>query len=150
MSSRTIWVIKKKRTGLGRRHVAIFGPNADDPDANLMENESTSTVCPGTVIHVVGSPMTGFCHEFKRNCDTSSEEENVESAVLLGSIDSKYIIDPKHRTFSLDQNALGKGTLDDLALKIPAPRPTKDFLNPANAVSDPSSLMHRLMYQLFQ
>ena len=130
MSLRPIWLIKSKRAGTGRKHIALFIPIAAHAGRQPLDG---SPECKGTKIHVVGSPVTGYCHEFQRNY-TSSTDQNLESAVRVARLDSKCIVDGPGDAFSIDQEALRKGMLDDMALKVPAPRLTKDYLNPANAV----------------
>ena len=130
MAERPVWIIKSKRSQSGRRHMAIFIPNLDC--LNEDPNDKSKT-CLGTKIHVTGAPMVGFCHEFQRNY-SPTYDNTFDFAVKLASIDSTYVKDPPYATFSADQTALGKGLVDDLAFRVPAPAITKDYLNPANAV----------------
>ena len=130
MAERPLYILKSKRSASGRRHMSIFVPNADCID---MDPNDKTAPCRGTKIHVTGAPMAGFCHEFQRNYNCSGDK-TFDSATRLASIDAKYIVDPQHATFSVDQEALGKDLLDGLALRIPSPPLTKNYLDPANMV----------------
>ena len=130
MSYRPVYLLKYQATGQGRKHVAIFIPNAAHVDKNPTDRNSG---CLGTIIHVIGAPMSGFAHQFKRNYN-SSESRNLESGTNLGSVDSRHVHDPSTTQFSTDQQSSGANMLDDLALRVPAPPISPDWMNPANAV----------------
>lgn len=64
MSHLPVWLGKFRYAPSQRAHFAIWIPNAEhaevDPNDRPFE-------CKGTLINLVGLPMSGYCHEFKRN-----------------------------------------------------------------------------------
>jgi hypothetical protein len=94
---------------------------------------SKTETCKGTVIHVVGNPMAGFFHEFKRNYNTYASK-SLGTVVLLGYIQESLHVDPSSSAFSTDVVALG--SLDAAALQVPAPGQS-DVRAPVDGVSVP-------------
>jgi hypothetical protein len=125
MASRPIYLFVYSRTPKARGHFAIFVPN----DAN--QTPSTGQPCKGTIIHVVGNPLQGFYHEFKRNYDTYDELRPM-TMVLLGSIQHSLVADPGTDDYSTDQ--CGRGALDAAALQVRPPGKS-DVRAPVDGVS---------------
>ena len=119
MASRPVYLLIDGRTSKARGHFATFIPNASDINQTPSQNQP----CTGTVIHVVGNPMIGFHHEFKRNYNTASSTSfrSLAPAILLGSVQQSLHADPPSSTtnFSTDTSALG--ALDVAALQVPCP-----------------------------
>ncbi|KND87420.1 hypothetical protein TOPH_07924 [Tolypocladium ophioglossoides CBS 100239] len=94
MAQRPVWLAKSRGSKSQRSHFAIFIPNAADAtkDPNVRSDS-----CKGTLIHVVGTPMNGYGHEFKRNYDCSPSQ-SLEKLVHIGCVNSDYIVDPPTET----------------------------------------------------
>lgn len=78
--------------------------------------------------------MVGFNHEFKRHWN-ASEDAQVERLVLLGHIDSIHApteIEPV--AFALEEKP--RGLLETLAVRVPPPRVSENFLAPVDGVGD--------------
>lgn len=129
MPSRPVWLAKSRISKSQRAHFAIWILNAADASK---DPNTRSVPCRGTVIHVVGSPMAGYQHQFKRNHACGSAQD-LESLVQIGSVDSAYVTDPPTYVYSEDDTAIGQ--LDAMALRIPAPRRSENFMAPVNDVS---------------
>ncbi|KAK4237714.1 hypothetical protein C8A03DRAFT_15779, partial [Achaetomium macrosporum] len=102
------------RTSKSRGHFAIFIPNASDID----QTPSKGQPCKGTVIHVVGNPLRGFYHEFKRSYNPYDELRPM-AVVPLGYIQHPLVLDPSTDEYSTDQR--GMGAHDAAALQVPPP-----------------------------
>ncbi|KAI1774801.1 hypothetical protein F4818DRAFT_418984 [Hypoxylon cercidicola] len=129
MSHRPIYLAKFRQASHQRAHFGIFVPNINHSpeDPNI---KSAKVI--GTVYHVVGAPMCGYIHEFKRNYDVydGSDTEDLEKLVPLGSVDSRYIYEPTTTKFSKDDTP--RAELDTIALRVPAPGLSKNFMAPVN------------------
>lgn len=130
MADRPVYLAKFRSSPNQRAHFAIYVPNADHAEKDI---SSMSTHSLGTLIHVIGAPMTGFFHEFKRNYDPT-QSAFLQDIVRIASINSEHIRDPENSTLSKDNVAMGR--LDFLALQLSAPRISQNFLAPINHVSD--------------
>ena len=128
MSFRPIYLAVFRRTTSQRAHFAIFIPNAECVQNDL---DDRSIPCLRTLIHVIGTPMSGYAHEFKRNYN-GTESVELTKMVRLGSVDSTCITDPPNKTFSKESTALGR--LDAIALQELAPRASQNFMAPVNDV----------------
>jgi hypothetical protein len=123
MSLRPIYLLVDGRTSKSGGHFAIFIPNAPE-NANQPPSSSSTTnpsCCTGTVIHVVGNPLIGFHHEFKRNYNTSDGDafRSLATPILLGHVDPSLHADPTIPGFTTDTTPLG--SLDAAALQVPCP-----------------------------
>lgn len=130
MATRLVWLAKSRNSKAQRAHFAVFIPNtahaAQDPN-------DRSIPCLGTQIHVVGTPMTGYVHEFKRNFDAASSPD-IERLVRLCEVESSIVVDPESDAgFSTD--SAPRGRLDREALRVPAPGRNENFMAPVNDVS---------------
>jgi hypothetical protein len=123
-----VYLFVSGRTSKARGHFAIFIPNASDEEKTPSKTEP----CTGTVIHVVGNPMIGFSHEFKRNYNTSDDLKSLVRVVLLGHIQESLHVDSSSGTFSTD--VLPLGPLDAAALQVPVPG-RSDVRAPVDGVS---------------
>jgi hypothetical protein len=111
-----------------RAHFAIFIPNGEDIEKDPNDREAK---CTGHQIHVTGEPFNGYYLEFKRNHSVGAERD-LEKAVLIGHVESKYVVDTEDRKFVPNQRVLG--TLDTVAASIPAPGPNEDVRAPVNDI----------------
>ncbi|KAK5123974.1 hypothetical protein LTR85_002171 [Meristemomyces frigidus] len=130
MSRRPIYLAISRLNRSQRAHFAIFVPNEADADKDPNDRDVT---CKGTLIHVVGTPMTGFVHEFKRNHDCG-QAQPPRTVVNLGSVDAAHISKPSYKTPSGDD--IGWGALDKIALQVAAPRKSEDSLAPVDDLSN--------------
>lgn len=128
MAQRPVWLAKSRGSRSQRAHFSIFVPNA--ADAAIDPNAGSS--CKGTVIHVVGAPMAGYGHEFKRNHDPSTSQD-LENMVRIGWVNSEHVADPP--TDDASQDDIPVGRMDAEALRVPAPRRNENFMAPVNDVS---------------
>lgn len=142
MAHRPVWLAKRRSSRSQRAHFAIFVPNAADAtkDPNVR-----SVPCKGTSIHVVGAPMAGFQHEFKRN-DDCGPDQDLETLVQIGWVNSDHVFDPPTDAFSTDDTPMGR--LDAEALRVPAPRRSENFMAPVNDVSFSSAARTQDMFWL--
>jgi hypothetical protein len=115
----TIYLLSFSATR-GARHWAIFIPNA---------NSSTK----GKVIHVTGSPFTGFGLEFKRNYDLDKTKRSYVITVLA-TVHDEHITDvPGDGKASIDITAYD--TLEMEAKKVDAPVASRTPLDPSVSLS---------------
>lgn len=82
----------------------------------------------GTIIHVVGSPFTGFGLEFKRNYDLATTKRGYEKTPLANVNDDAVVDNPGDQK-STDVTA--RDTLESEAKKIDAPTASRTPLDPA-------------------
>lgn len=119
MSTRTLHLVAFRQSARQRTHFAIFVPS----DAN-----STT----GTLIHVVGIPMTGYTLEFKRNyCPEGSNQPYTTTPI--GQVYSNLIVDSVTTVRSADDRP--NGNIEVVASQVPPPRISANFLQPVNVVS---------------
>ncbi|KAL9114743.1 MAG: hypothetical protein Q9227_001422 [Pyrenula ochraceoflavens] len=119
MSTRTVSLISSRNTPAQRAHFAIFVPSAI-PDM-------------GTVIHVVGTPMTGYQLEFKKNYQPRLSPEPY-TIHQIGQVNVQHIGDPTTTTPSIDSTPIG--ALELAASQISAPRVSQNFLAPVNDITN--------------
>lgn len=81
----------------------------------------------GTRIHVTGSSLSGFTHEFVRSYDLS-DESRAYKLLPLPDVDSEFVTDSGVERGSCDQdngaettNARPASELERIALEVPAP-----------------------------
>lgn len=80
MAYRPIWLAKSRQTSLERAHFALLVPN--DEYIHKDPNDSGGA-CIGTKFHVVGAPMVGYMHQFKRGWDCNTSQ-GLEKMVRIG------------------------------------------------------------------
>ncbi|KAK3900204.1 hypothetical protein C8A05DRAFT_36168 [Staphylotrichum tortipilum] len=109
------------RTPKARGHFALFLPNSPSksPPGSV-----------GTVIHVVGNPLLGFFHEFKRNFNTA-DAKWPGKAVLLGYLLQDVHQDPESEGVWIGN--LAEGVLEREALEVEVP-PRGDVRAPVDGV----------------
>jgi hypothetical protein len=90
--------------------------------------------CRGTVIHVVGTPISGYVLEFKRNYECSTSR-SLQQVVLLGSVNEEHVYDPPYADFRLDSTP--RSTMEREATAVPPPRGNQDVRAPVDGVSIP-------------
>jgi hypothetical protein len=79
MAPRTIYLLAFRPGPRQRPHFAIWVPTAADPKV-------------GSLIHVVGAPVAGFSHEFKRGYDPTQTNQRYQ-IWPIGQVDSSHIVD---------------------------------------------------------
>ena len=123
-----IWILKWKLKvrERGRKHMAIFIPNPQYRQVNL----TSSTNCIGTLLHVVGSPLSGFVLNVRLNWNRAMTD-NVESSHFIASVDGKYAPEPATTNF-VAQDSNPTLPLGRLATSVRPPGPSS---NTADAVS---------------
>ncbi|KAF2757270.1 hypothetical protein EJ05DRAFT_500813 [Pseudovirgaria hyperparasitica] len=126
MTYSPVWLCKYRRSSNMRYHFALFIPNK----AYVSQNpQDKNEVCKGTIIHVVGAPMAGYSHEFKRNYDTSTSDQ-LRGLVHIGHVDQGLVYEPPTEDFSRHSSAMS--SLERVALQIQAPRASENFMAPVN------------------
>lgn len=128
MYYRPVYLAVFRRSEAKRARFAIFIPNAGSA---AKDPNNRSIPCRGTLIHVVGTPVSGYGHEFRRNYDCTQPSE-LKKMVRLGWVDSSCIADPLHKTYSKDY--ISMGWLDYAALQVPAPCGGQDLTAPVDGV----------------
>lgn len=122
MTSRTIYLISSRNAEIQRAHFAIFVPAAAEPEQ-------------GTLIQVVGAPMTGYILEFKRNYSPVNDTQEHYSMIQLGDVDTGNIVDSTTDNKSTDFEP--KGEIEVAASRVVPPGISENFLAPVNDVSLP-------------
>ncbi|EFE43416.1 hypothetical protein TRV_01801 [Trichophyton verrucosum HKI 0517] len=120
MTPRPLYLVTFRTGPSQRKHFAIFLPNEGDSQQ-------------GTVIHVVGAPMAGYQHEFKRNYNpfTSAIFHTVTE---IAQIDDCHIANPQTKDFQKDSTP--KGDLEIAASQVRPPPISQNFLAPVDGVTN--------------
>ena len=126
MSPRPIWLAKFRNALSQRVHFAIWVPSADDASKDPNDRSSQSK---GTLINVVGTPMTGYAHEVKKNY-ICTEASDLERLVRIGFADLADGTQESSEHRSVTEQ------LEAVAMQIPPPSTSENFLAPVNNVSD--------------
>ncbi|KJK61349.1 hypothetical protein P875_00042401 [Aspergillus parasiticus SU-1] len=116
MAPRTIYLNSTRSSKTQRAHFAIWVPSAQQPTS-------------GSLINVVGAPMIGFAHEFKRCYEPAKSTEPYEMWPI-GEVDSVHIFDWPEGGCSIRTDP--KGDLEIAAAQVPAPGISRDFMAPVN------------------
>ncbi|KAK6810876.1 hypothetical protein RU639_013329 [Aspergillus parasiticus] len=116
MAPRTIYLNSTRSSKTQRAHFAIWVPSAQQPTS-------------GSLINVVGAPMIGFAHEFKRCYEPAKSTEPYEMWPI-GEVDSAHIFDWPEGGCSIRTDP--KGDLEIAAAQVPAPGISRDFMAPVN------------------
>ncbi|OAL69832.1 hypothetical protein A7D00_5871 [Trichophyton violaceum] len=93
MASRPLYLVAFRGAPSQRKHFAIFLPNEGETEK-------------GTVIHVVGAPMAGYQHEFKRNYNPFMSK-TFHAVVQIGQIDKSHIAYPQGDNFEKSDTPIG-------------------------------------------
>ncbi|KAK3709395.1 hypothetical protein LTR37_010956 [Vermiconidia calcicola] len=126
MSSYVLYLAKFRFASSQRAHFAVFIPNHGDGD----EDSNDVSVRPvGTLINVVGTAMTGYVLETKRNHDCRASAD-FETCVRLGTVQSKPTNARPKGTASHEGELLER--LEEVAGRLPPPRKSENFLAPVN------------------
>ncbi|CRG89793.1 hypothetical protein PISL3812_06832 [Talaromyces islandicus] len=124
MPPRTIYLISSRNASFQRAHFAIFVPSEANP-------------AQGSLINVVGAPMTGYQLEFERNY--SIPPENCE-VVPIGQVDSSNVVDSTTITPNQGQTTnkdfTPQGNLEIAASQVPAPGVSANFMAPVKDVTN--------------
>ncbi|KAF4553642.1 Hypothetical protein D9617_6g093730 [Elsinoe fawcettii] len=110
-----VWLLKFQPAPRQRHHFAIFIPYKSCAGADPRASGAT---CKGTQIHVVGTPMGGFIHEFKRDFDCTASNSCVK-AVRLGDMDAA-LADEHNGGYVKEDRP--RSQIDRLALTVQPPR----------------------------
>ncbi|KAF2134433.1 hypothetical protein P153DRAFT_362202 [Dothidotthia symphoricarpi CBS 119687] len=118
MSTFTLYLLVYLGQAGQRSHFAIW--LADDEGGDV-----------GTVIHVVGSPMSGFALQFKRRY-APKQTARAHVLVPIGLINAQHV-----HTFEGNRGVDTTPTsdLEHVAAEIQPPRASKDFMAPVNDVT---------------
>lgn len=120
--------VRQNRFNGSRAHWGIFIPSktktADEPDDG--ENGDNDF---GKVIHVTGTPFTGYGLEFKRNYDLS-ETGRAWRKYALATLDEKYVETSVHGDGKFCIDVTPQDVLEAEAKKIDPPGPSPEPLNP--------------------
>ncbi|CAG7947003.1 unnamed protein product [Penicillium olsonii] len=115
MATRTIYLLTWRSFSSQRAHFSIFVPSAADQK--------------GTLIHVIGTPMTGYSLEFRRNFSLTTPPRH-QCMLPIGKTDACNISDPVHATETTDSSPRGK--IEIAASQVPAPGINENFMAPVN------------------
>jgi hypothetical protein len=85
----------------------------------------------GTLIHVVGSPMTGSALQFRRRYAPKDDDRHPR-VLRVGEIETQHIHDYEGER---GEDITSKGSLEGVAAQIQPPRPSENFRAPINDVS---------------
>ncbi|BAE65154.1 unnamed protein product [Aspergillus oryzae] len=118
MAPRTIYLISTRSSKTQRAHFAIWVPSAQQPTS-------------GSLINVVGAPMIGFAHEFKRCYEPAGSTEPYE-IWPIGEVDSAHIFDWPEGGCNIRTDP--KGDLEIAAAQVPAPGVSRDTMAPVDHV----------------
>ncbi|KAL4796725.1 hypothetical protein BDV19DRAFT_387918 [Aspergillus venezuelensis] len=113
--------ITSRQSPRQRSHFAIFIP-------------SPSTPTTGTLINVVGAPMTGFYHEFKRGYNPEKDSLDPYESHALVKVRDSHIFDLPEDVRRTDNEP--KGDMERAGVQIPAPRASENFLAPINGTTN--------------
>jgi hypothetical protein len=84
----------------------------------------------GTLIHVVGSPMTGFALQFRRRYSPNDDDRH-PALVRVGEIDAQHVHNFEGER---GEDTTPRGKLEELAAQIQPPRLSENFMAPVNDV----------------
>ena len=84
------------------------------------QSETRSDACRGIIIHVVGDSISGFSHQFKRNCNTA-----INNPLLIWTPTYAYAV----------EEHTARRELNNLALRMDPPRVSANFLAPVDNIS---------------
>ncbi|KAL4960401.1 uncharacterized protein BDV14DRAFT_145804 [Aspergillus stella-maris] len=118
---RAIYLLTSRQSPRQRSHFAIFIP-------------SPSTPSTGTLINVVGAPMAGFYHEFKRGYNPERDSIEPYKTHTLGNVRDSHIFDSPEDVRRTETEP--KGDLERAAVQIPAPRASENFLAAVNETTN--------------
>lgn len=142
--------VKPNRFNGSRAHWGIYIPNKPTPNLPTTspttakpgfdggDTASTAEFTIGKVIHVTGTPFTGYGLEFKRNYDLASTGRGWKK-YLLAVIDDRHVSVTEASgdddgKFSVDVTP--RDELERQALRIDPPGPSAEPLNPAVVSND--------------
>ncbi|KAF2111178.1 hypothetical protein BDV96DRAFT_603302 [Lophiotrema nucula] len=112
MSAVTAYLMIFRRSANERAHFGIYFPTAKGAQK-------------GTLIHVVGLPMAGFDHEFKRGYNPLGSMENLThwpaEATKVAPWSGEAIIED-----------VARNNVESVTLQVEAPRKSQNFLAPVN------------------
>jgi hypothetical protein len=114
MTPRTIYLLSLRQAASQRAHFAIFVPSAINPQK-------------GSLINVVGAPMTGFSHQFERGYDPDIAQQDYEMWPI-GEVDSSHIADWPDDVRAIHTDP--KGDMEIAACQVPAPGLSENFMAP--------------------
>jgi hypothetical protein len=120
MATRSIQLVRYREASSQRAHFAIFVPDVGIPGQ-------------GTLIHVVGSPMTGYSLEFKRQYNLEATNRRHDT-VTIAQVPAQHVaILPDA---NLSRPDLPRTNLEQVACEIQPPGPSQNFMAPIDGVSE--------------
>jgi hypothetical protein len=90
----------------------------------------------GSLIHVVGSPMTGFALQFRRRYAPKDDDRHPR-LLRIGEIETQHVHSYEGES---GEDTAPKGNLENMAARIQPPRLSGNFRVPVNDVS--TALLH--------
>lgn len=118
MAPRMIYLVLTRPAPSQRAHFAIFVPSTTNPQI-------------GSIVNVVGAPMMGFIHEFKRGYNLATIDVPYETCPI-GQVDSAHIVEWPNDCQATHTEP--KGDIEVAASQIPAPGVSENFMAPVNDV----------------
>ncbi|KAF4553641.1 Hypothetical protein D9617_6g093720 [Elsinoe fawcettii] len=128
-----VYLAKYQPSPSQRRHFGIFIPYAAYAETNLGEQRTSVLGCQ---IHVVGTPMSGFAHEFKRNFNPFDDVEKCEKMVEIGSIEVELCSSPPDGTAAFLREQSPRSKLEREALVVDTPRGGQNPLERVDGVKN--------------
>lgn len=140
---RSVYLIKVRYNAEVRWHFGILIPNSGTWLKHLdlrPGHKKKKSPFLGTVIHVAGSPVTGYELEFKRNFDANACPDALREVVRIGKIHTALILDPYGKeTAPPNGDVVSEETprcpLEKIAMQIDVPDRCTDLDEPINNVS---------------
>ncbi|RDW81305.1 uncharacterized protein DSM5745_04862 [Aspergillus mulundensis] len=131
--TRTIYLMTSRSSSRQRAHFAIFVPStASSTSTSIQMGTDTSTDVgnrSGTLINVIGAPMLGFMHEFRRQYIPALHSTEPFKMYPLSEVDEAHIVGRQPETQAGEDQGEGvyqtdttpTNALETAACQIPAP-----------------------------
>ncbi|KAG8631132.1 hypothetical protein KVT40_000272 [Elsinoe batatas] len=114
-----LYLAKYQPTPSQRRHFGIFIPYPSHADHDPDDRPAPIL---GSQIHVIGNPMSGSVHEFKRAFNPFAKGERCEKLVLLGFIDGEFCSDGPEGVEGVVRDHVPRSRVERKAVRVEAPR----------------------------
>ncbi|KAF2225527.1 hypothetical protein BDZ85DRAFT_316700 [Elsinoe ampelina] len=128
-----LYLAKYQPTPSQRRHFGVFIPYPSH--AHHDPNDKTTPIL-GCQMHVIGNPMSGFVHEFKRAFNPFAEGEKCEKLVLLGYINGSLCSDGHNGGGEVVRERVPRSGVEREAVGVEAPRGGQDVLERVDGVKN--------------
>ncbi|KAJ4408642.1 hypothetical protein N0V82_009657 [Gnomoniopsis sp. IMI 355080] len=133
-TQRKIYLLKFRNNSKQRWHFAIYLQNPAYENVDPADKTKHSY---GHLIHVVGTPMNGYIHEFVTNF-APERTASLREAPLLGKITvpAGYIIDPANDDENHEKRHVAQDQLEKAASTVAPPRKSENFMAPVDGVKN--------------